>query len=502
MCSDLVIGIDQGTTNTKSLIVDESGKVISIVRRKLERIYPRHDWVEQRPEDIWKSTLLSLKKIIRDKKVSERRIKCIGIADQGETIILWDKNTGIPVYNAIVWQDRRTVDILRKIEESFPDIEEEVRKRTGLMLDPYFSASKIKWILDNVDKAREKALKGDLVMGTTDTWLAWRLTKGKLHVTDYTTASRTMLFNINNLKWDEVLLETFGIPADILPEVVENSNLIGYTDHKVTGLEIPISNLIVDQQAALFGHMCFRERDIKATYGTGVFILMNIGKSPIISPGILTTVAWVLEKQSIYAFDGGIYYAGALIDYLVDNFKIMKSPKMVDKIAMSIRDSGGLYFVPAIVGLAAPYWDTTARGLMIGLNPSTTYKHLVRAALEGIALNVYDIVEEMNKTTGGWINGLRVDGGLTRSSFLMQFQADILGAPVYSPSNQEITGYGTALLAGIAVDVFPKTLDELQRYYKIEEIYEPKMENQVRLQIISEWRKAVLRSKNWISAPQ
>lgn len=497
MSEKFVIGIDQGTTNTKSLIINEFGKVVSMAKKRLERFHPHPDWVEQSPEDIWKSTSISLKRSIREKKIPLEKIKCIGIADQGETIILWDKNTGIPVYNAVVWQDRRTVEILKKIEHDFPDIREEVRKRTGLILDPYFSASKIKWILDNVNKAREKAIRGELVMGTTDTWLVWRLTNGKLHVTDYTTASRTMLFNINSLRWDETLLETFDIPDDILPEVVENASLVGYTDRKVVGLEIPISNLMVDQQAALFGHMCFREKEVKATYGTGVFVLMNIGMSPMISPNILTTIAWVLEKQPTYAFDGGIYYAGALIDYLVENFKFMKSPKAADEIARSVESSEGLYFVPAIVGLAAPYWDTSARGLIIGLNPSSTYKHLVRAALEGIALNVYDIIEEMSRSIGGWINSLRVDGGLTQNSFLMQFQADILGVPIYSPSNQELTAFGAALLAGIAADIFPRKFDELYRYYEVEKIYEPRMENQLRLQIVEKWRKAVLRAKDW-----
>ncbi|MEM2294387.1 MAG: glycerol kinase GlpK, partial [Nitrososphaerota archaeon] len=479
MYRKFVIGIDQGTTNTKSIVLDMSGEVISIAKSKLKRFHPRHDWVEQRPEDIWKTTLISLKRSVQEKKIPMKKIECIGIADQGETIILWDKNTGIPVYNAIVWQDRRTTETLRKIEQDFPDVREEVRKRTGLMLDPYFSASKIKWILDNVENAREKALKGELIMGTTDTWLVWNLTKGRLHVTDYTTASRTMLFNINSLKWDEVLLETFGIPAEILPEVAENANLIGYTDCSITGSEIPISNLIVDQQAALFGHMCFQEKEVKATYGTGVFILMNIGNSPTSAPGILTTIAWVLGKQTTYAFDGGSYYAGALIDYLTENFKIIKNPKAADKIARSVESSGGLYFVPAIVGLAAPYWDTTARGLIIGLNPSSTYKHLVRAAVEGIALSVYDVIEEMSKAIGGWITNIKADGGLTQNSFLMQFQADILDVPLYSPSNQETTAYGTALLAGIARDVFPKKLEELRRYYKVEKMYRPQMEEHV-----------------------
>lgn len=500
MSGEFIVGIDQGTTNTKSLILDHSGKIVSISKRRLRRFHLKQDWVEQRPEDIWKSALISFKKSIYDRKISMERVKCIGIADQGETIILWDKNTGIPVYNAIVWQDRRTIEILKEVEKSFPDIKDEVRKRTGLILDPYFSASKVKWILDNVEKAKEKAIKGELLMGTTDTWLVWKLTRGKLHVTDCTTASRTMLFNINRLEWDELLLETFRIPAEILPNISENANLIGYTDQEITGLEIPISNLIVDQQAALFGHMCFREKEAKATYGTGVFILMNIGETPIISPRILTTIAWVLEKKITYAFDGGIYYAGALIDYLIENFKILKNPRTAEKIAASIKDSGGVYFIPAIVGLAAPYWDTTARGLIIGLNPSTTYKHLVRAALEGIAFNVYEIIEEMSKAVGGWINSLKVDGGLTQNSFLMQFQSDILGVPIYSPSNQEITAYGTALLAGIAMDVFTRRLDELRRFYEVERIYEPQIESQVISKIISGWREAVIRSKNWISS--
>lgn len=495
----LVLSIDQGTTNTKSLIIDSYGKIISIARKELKRVYPRQDWVEQVPEDIWKSVLISVKKCIREGKVSPNLIKSIGIADQGETIILWDKHTGIPVYNAIVWQDRRTEQMLLEIEKNYPDIREEVKKRTGLMFDSYFSAPKIKWILDNVDKAKEKIKKGNLIFGTTDTWLVWNMTKGKKHITDYTTASRTMLLNIHNLKWDKLILDTFGIPEEILPETVQNGEITCYIDENLFGFEAPIGNLIVDQQAALFGHMCFDKKEIKATYGTGVFVLMNIGDNPLFSRGLLTTIAWVLNNRVTYALDGGIFFAGALIDYLISNFKFIKTPAIADRIASSIKSSEGVYFIPSLLGLAAPYWDPTARGLIIGLNPTTTYKHIVRAALEGIALSAFDVVEEMSNMIGEWISLLKVDGGLTSSKFLMQFQSDILGVPCYLPSIKEITGFGTGLLAGIAIDLFSKNLQDLKQFYIIERIYQPSMSFKEREEIIKKWKIAVSRSRHWIN---
>ncbi len=480
-------------------MIDANGSILAIAKTRLKRIHPNPGWVEQDPLEIWNSVITSVKEVLTKFKDKAQLVKGVGIADQGETIILWDKQTGTPVYNAIVWQDRRTAGMLSKLLSQYPDLEKEIRQRTGLMLDPYFSASKISWILQNVEKAREKIKQGRLLIGTTDTWIVWMLTRGKLFVTDYTTASRTMLLNIHTLRWDEVLLDTFGVPADALPEIIQNAQPICCIDDKLFGFNSPISNIMVDQQAALFGHMCFVKGDVKATYGTGAFVLMNIGSSPIISSsGFLTTIAWVLNNTPTYALDGGVYHAGALIDYLIENLKIIKDPDEADRIASETMSNEGVYFVPALAGLSAPYWDTNARGVIIGLNPSSSYKHIVRAALEGIAYSVYDIITGMSNEINEKLKYLKVDGGLSQSNFLMQFQADILGVPIIVPENKELTGLGTGLLAGMGVEFFPQNLSEIEKMYRIERIYKPRINSNIREQLIKMWRKAVARSKGWI----
>jgi glycerol kinase len=486
-----ILSIDQGTTNTKTLIINENGDIITLARYNIRRIHPQPSWVEQDPDDIWKSALVTIKEAIAKSRIHVKQIAGIGIADQGETIILWDKNTGRPVYNAIVWQCRRTEHMIEQLKREFPDLEKKIRRKTGLFLDPYFSATKIKWILENVNKARDKAKRGELIAGTTDTWLIWNLTRGKYHITDYVTASRTMLLNINTLKWDNDLLEIFNIPEDLLPELVPNIGTNAYADPEVVGEKIPITGVIVDQQAALFGHMCFERGSIKATYGTGAFILMNIGSEPVISEkGLLTTIAWVINNQVTYAFDGGVYYAGAVIDWLVENLKVAKSRDELDVLVQSIGDSGGVYFIPAFVGLAAPYWNTHIRAAIIGMNPQTDYRHIARAALEGVALQVYDILEAMRLSSNISPSELKADGGATASSFLMQFQADILGIPVVIPEIQEITGWGAGLLAGLGAGIWG-SLQDLRKLYRVKKIYKPLMSEEQRRKLLKGWKEAL-----------
>lgn len=485
-----ILSIDQGTTRTKSLIIDERGEILGISRYAVPRIYPNPGWVEQDPDDIWKSVILSVKDVINNVSLSLDSIVGIGIADQGETIILWDKYTGKPVYNAVVWQCRRTASMIEQLRKDHPDIEETIRRKTGLKLDPYFSATKIKWILENVEGAKEKAKEGRLLMGTTDTWIIWKLSEGKYHVTDYATASRTMLLNINTLRWDKDLLEIFNIPEDLLPELVPNSGILAFTSPNVLDREVPISGIIVDQQAALFGHMCLEPGAMKATYGTGVFVLMNIGDEPLLSEyGLLTTIAWVINKKATYAFDGGEYYAGALVEWLAENMGVIKNVTEAGKIAKSVPDTTGVYFVPAFVGLAAPYWDTDARAAILGINPSTNYRHIVRAALEGIAYRVYDIVDTMYKSTGIHPKELKVDGGMVENEFLMQFQADILGIPVLIPTISEITGFGAGLLAGLGADLWD--IDYVKHFYRVKRVYTPTMDSETRKRFIDGWRRTV-----------
>lgn len=494
--SNIVAAIDQGTTNTKTILVNSRGKILSTVKKQISRYYPFPGWVEQDPQDIWKSVAFSFRGALRDLKGGSDKVSAIGIADQGETIIAWDKYTGVPVYRAIVWQDRRTVGLLKEMLNRYPDLENEIRRKTGLTLDPYFSASKITWILQHVKKAEEKARAGRLLIGTTDTWIIWKMTGGRLFVTDYTTASRTMLLNINKLEWDDDLLEIFGVPADSLPNIVENGRPLCCSARETLGIETSIGNIMVDQQAALFGHACFEKGEVKVTLGTGAFLLANIGEKPAMTPGLLTTIAWVLGGSASYAFDGGLYYAGALVDYLIKNLGIMKGYKEMDRLAKSVKDSGGVFFVPAIAGLASPIWDATARGLIIGLNPSTIRAHLVRAALEGIALSIYDIIESVSRGMGGRLKVLKADGGLTNSSFMMQLLANISGVDVVVPRNTEITAYGTALIAGMATGIFPRKLEELKRFYSVKKVFKPYSVRGLE-GVLKAWREAVVRSRDW-----
>ncbi|MEM4649834.1 MAG: glycerol kinase GlpK [Candidatus Bathyarchaeia archaeon] len=492
-----ILGIDQGTTGTKAVIFDENANQISLGYKEIPRIHPKPGWVEQDPELIWLATMDAVNEAFKKSKVNPNEVLAIGIADQGETVIIWDKTTGKPIYNAIVWQCRRTAKICEELKKN-KEFSEEVRKKTGLAIDPYFSATKIKWILENVPNALEKAREGKLLFGTTDSWLIWKLTNGEAHVTDYATASRTMLLNIYSLKWDDEIIEQLNIPKNMLPELKSNSEIVAETNPKTFfNVRIPISGVIVDQQGALFGQCCFKPGMVKNTYGTGCFALMNTGETPVFSNhGLLTTIAWVVNKKVNYALDGGVYVAGAAVQWLRDGLKIIKDAKQTEDIVKSTSTTGDVFFVPAFVGLAAPYWDPYARGLIIGITEGTTLNHIVRATLESIAYQVYDVIECMKLDSKLELNILRVDGGAVNNSFLMQFQSDILGVPLEVPEVTETTALGAAFLAGLSVG-FWSNLKDLEEKRRIKRVYTPKMEVKERLKLIQKWRKAVERAMKW-----
>ncbi|MEM2227756.1 MAG: glycerol kinase GlpK [Candidatus Bathyarchaeia archaeon] len=492
-----ILGIDQGTTGTKAVIFDENANQISLGYKEIPRIHPKPGWVEQDPELIWLATMDAVNEAFKKSKVNPNEVLAIGIADQGETVIIWDKTTGKPIYNAIVWQCRRTAKICEELKKN-KEFSEEVRKKTGLAIDPYFSATKIKWILENVPNALEKAREGKLLFGTTDSWLIWKLTNGGAHVTDYATASRTMLLNIHSLKWDDEIIEQLNIPKNMLPELKSNSEIVAETNPKTFfNVRIPISGVIVDQQGALFGQCCFKPGMVKNTYGTGCFALMNTGETPVFSNhGLLTTIAWVVNKKVNYALDGGVYVAGAAVQWLRDGLKIIKDAKQTEDIVKSTSTTGDVFFVPAFVGLAAPYWDPYARGLIIGITEGTTLNHIVRATLESIAYQVYDVIECMKLDSKLELNILRVDGGAVNNSFLMQFQSDILGVPLEVPEVTETTALGAAFLAGLSVG-FWSNLKDLEEKRRIKRVYTPKMEVKERLKLIQKWRKAVERAMKW-----
>jgi len=493
-----VLGIDQGTSRTKAIIFDHTGKQIASGYREIPQIYPKPGWVEQDPNIIWQKTIESMREALTNGGVSPREIDAIGIADQGETIVMWDRHTGQPVYNAIVWQCRRTAKLCEELKSE--GMEEKVAKKTGLLIDAYFSATKVKWILENVRNVRERAEHGEVLCGTTDTWLIWKFTRGRSFVTDYATASRTMMFNIHTLRWDKEILEWLDIPRVILPKPCSNSQVVGRTDPQIFyGEDVPIAGVIVDQQGALFGQACYEQGMVKNTYGTGCFILMNTGERPIASRhGLLTTIAWCLDGKVKYALDGGIFIAGAAVQWLRDGLKIVKDVSQTEKMAMSVKDAGGVYFVPAFVGMAAPYWDMYARGTIVGITGGTTREHLARATLESIAYQVYDVLECMKADSKYPIEKLRVDGGAVANKFLMQFQADILGIPVEVPRITETTALGAAYLAGLATG-FWESQEELFRIWKVDRVYKPQMSLEKRERLVEGWKRAVQRSLNWES---
>ncbi|ABX31026.1 glycerol kinase [Petrotoga mobilis SJ95] len=491
-----ILSIDQGTTSSRAIIFDHDGNVVSVAQQEFLQYYPKPGWVEHDPNEIWATTMGVIADAMARGNIKRSQISAIGITNQRETTVIWDAETGKPVHNAIVWQDRRTSKICDNLKEK--GLEETIKHKTGLMVDAYFSGTKIKWILDNVEGAREKAEAGKLRFGTIDTWLIWKLTNGKVHVTDYTNASRTMIYNIFDLKWDEDLLKELNIPSSLLPEVKPSSQIYGNTDADVFGAEVPIAGIAGDQQAATFGQVCYEKGMAKNTYGTGCFMLMNTGEDPIESKhGLLTTIAYGINGKVNYALEGSIFVTGAAVQWLRDELKIVDSAADTEYYATKVKDNGGVYVVPAFVGLGAPYWDMYARGTIVGLTRGSSKAHIVRATLESIAYQTRDVLEAMEADSGIKLKTLRVDGGAALNNFLMQFQSDILGVEVERPVVNETTALGAAYLAGLAVGYW-NGQEELLRKWKRDALFTPKMAEDERERLYAGWKRAVERARNWI----
>ncbi len=490
-----IMALDQGTTSSRSIIFDKNGNIVSVVQREFPQIFPKEGWVEHNPMAIWSTQIAACTEALMQIGGSWDEIYGIGITNQRETVVVWDRETGAPIYNAIVWQCRRTADYCGDLKEK--GLEKLIRSKTGLLLDPYFSASKVAWILDNVEGARERAERGELCFGTIDTWLIWNLTEGKVHATDYTNASRTMLFNIHTLKWDEELLDIFNIPASLLPEVKPSSGIFGYTDSKVLGAEIAIGGVAGDQQAALFGQCCFNPGELKNTYGTGAFLLMNIGEEPTITDsGLITTVACGLDGKVNYALEGSVFVCGAAIQWLRDGMRVIESAADSEYYARKVPDSGGVLVVPAFQGLGAPYWDPYARGIIVGITRATNKYHIIRATVESMAYQTADVIELMESSTGIKIDSLSVDGGASANDLLLSFQSDILGTAVKRPECIETTALGAAYLCGLATGVY-KSTDEIKNNRRIAKTFEPEKDASWREEKMAAWKKAVSRSLDW-----
>lgn len=492
-----IMALDAGTTSSRAIIFNKAGEIISISQRELEQIYPNPGWVEQNPMEIWATQYSTALEALEKAGIDPVEIKAIGITNQRETTIIWNKNTGKPIYNAIVWQCRRTSDITDEIKAS--ELNDYINKNTGLVVDAYFSATKIKWILDNVEGARDLALKGDLLFGTVDTWILWNLTKGESHLTDYSNASRTMLYNIQNLEWDKKILDYLDIPKSILPKVRNSSDDFGYTDESLFGnAKIPITGIAGDQQASLFGQACFYPGMVKNTYGTGCFLLMNTGEELIDSKnGLISTIAWGLDDKITYALEGSIFNAGSAIQWLRDELRLIYDAPMSEYYANIIEDTEGVYMVPAFTGLGAPYWDMYARGGIFGLTRGTKREHLVRATLESLAYQSRDVIDVMKEDSNLDLTSIRVNGGATANDFLMQFQADIMDIDVERPEIIEATALGVAYLAGLKVGYW-SSIDEIYEDFKLEKLFKPNMEADVREKKYHYWKKAVERTMNWI----
>ncbi|MGL5125034.1 MAG: glycerol kinase GlpK [Fusobacteriaceae bacterium] len=491
-----IVALDQGTTSSRAIVFDENQNIVGSSQKEFTQIYPKEGWVEHDPMEIWASQSGVLAEVIAQSGISNHDIIGIGITNQRETTIVWDKNTGKPVYNAIVWQCRRTAHICDKLKAK--NLEDYVRQNTGLVIDAYFSGTKIKWILDNVEGAREKAEAGDLLFGTVDTWLIWKLTNGKVHATDYTNASRTMIYNIKDLKWDEKMLEELNIPKSMLPEVKNSSGTFGYANlGGKGGHRVPIAGVAGDQQSALFGQACFLEGEAKNTYGTGCFMLMNTGEKMIYSKsGLLTTIAIGIDGKVEYALEGSIFVAGAAVQWLRDEMRMVNDSKETEYFASLVKDNGGVYFVPAFVGLGTPHWDMYARGTIVGLTRGSNRNHVIRATLESIAYQTKDVLSAMEEDSGIKLSSLKVDGGASANNFLMQFQADIMGADVMRPAIVETTALGAAYLAGLAVG-FWETKEEIREHWSLNKAFIPGMEKEEQDKRYGGWRKAVKRSLKW-----
>ena len=490
-----VLALDQGTTSSRCILFDKKGKACSMVQKEFEQIYPKPGWVEHNPMEIWSSQLGVAMEAMAMAGARPEDISGIGITNQRETTIIWDKETGEPVYNAIVWQCRRTAAMIDELVVA--GFDKKIREKTGLIPDAYFSASKIAWILEYVQGAREKAEAGKLLFGTVDTWLIWHLTKGLVHVTDYTNASRTMLFDIHNLKWDEEILSYFNIPNSMLPEVKPSSYIYGYTDISVFGGKIPIAGAAGDQQAALFGQCCFEPGEVKNTYGTGCFLLMNTGNKAIHSDrGLLTTIAASTKEQVEYALEGSVFVAGAAIQWLRDGMRMIRSAPQSEEYAIAVEDTGGVYVVPAFAGLGAPYWNPYARGMIVGLTRGCQKEHFIRATLESIAYQSVDLLKAMEKDSGIDLKSLKVDGGASANDFLMQFEADILDTEVRRPACIETTALGAAYLAGLATGYY-KSREEIKENWLLGRSFEPSMEEERREELLKGWEKAIKCALIW-----
>lgn len=488
-----LLALDQGTTSSRALLLDQAGNVTAVAQREFEQIFPQAGWVEHNPVEIWSTQVGVVAEVISRSGIKAQDIAAIGITNQRETAIVWDRTTGEPVYNAIVWQDRRTAGLCDKLKRD--GFEELVQEKTGLVIDPYFSGSKVAWILDNVAGARQKAEREELAFGTVDSWLVWKLTEGAVHVTDETNASRTMLFNIQTRDWDDQLLKQLDVPRSMLPSVKSSSEVYGECAGPLAG--VPIAGIAGDQQSALFGQMCHRPGMVKNTYGTGCFMLMNTGKNPVRSHNkLLTTVAWRQGGATCYALEGSVFVAGAVVQWLRDGLQIIRSSSEVEDLAASVPDSGDVYIVPAFAGLGAPHWDPYARGAVIGITRGTTRAHLARAALEGIAYQVADILLAMEADAGIRLEELRVDGGAATNNLLMQFQADLLGIPVVRAKNIETTALGSVYLAGLTVGYY-RSIDEIARQWAPDRRFEPAMNADQREARQARWNKALVRSKSW-----
>lgn len=484
-----VLSLDQGTTSSRAILFDKSGAIMGVSQKEFTQIYPKPGWVEHNAEEIWETQLEVLKEVLIQNHVHPHQIAAIGITNQRETAVVWDKLTGKPVYNAIVWQSRQTMDICNELKEQ--GFDPAVRQKTGLLIDAYFSGTKVKWILDNVQGAREKADNGQLLFGTIDTWLIWKLTDGKVHVTDYSNASRTMMYNIHELQWDQELLNMLNVPASMLPDVRPSSEVYGETSKSLFEVQIPIAGIAGDQQAALFGQACFEEGMAKNTYGTGCFMLMNTGTKAVASQnGLLTTIAWGLDGKVEYALEGSIFVAGATIQWLRDGLKLIEKASDSEKHAASVASTDGVYLVPAFVGIGAPYWDMEARGAIFGLTRGTTQDHFIRAAVESLAYQTKDVLEAMEADSGIQLQKLAVDGGAVANNFLMQFQANLLGAAVDRPRVLETTALGAAYLAGLAVGCWAGKQDIIQNKV-IERTFESFMESVEREELYEGWKAAV-----------
>lgn len=490
-----VMALDQGTTSSRCIIFDKYGKIKSVAQKEFTQIYPKPGWVEHDPMEIWSSQISVATEAMAKQGINANEIAAIGITNQRETTIVWDKRTGAPIHNAIVWQCRRTADTIEDLKKK--GLESYIKETTGLIPDAYFSGTKIKWILDHVPGSREEAKAGNLMFGTVDTWLIWNLTKGKTFVTDYSNASRTMLFDIRKLSWDDKLLKELDIPKKMLPEVKPSSGIYGYSDASLFGEEIPIAGAAGDQQSALFGQCCFTQGDVKNTYGTGCFLLMNTGNKVIESKnGLLTTIAASTGDKPEYALEGSVFVAGAAIQWLRDELQLIRTASESEQCALQVSDTNGMYVVPAFTGLGAPHWDQYARGAVVGLTRGCNRNHFIRATLEAIAYQTYDVLKAMEADSGILLKSLKVDGGACANRFLMQFQADILNTKVYKPECIETTALGAAYLAGLAVG-FWKDKDEIKRNWDIAEEFLPQMTEEKKETLIKGWRKAVTRSLSW-----